>query len=184
MWSDYEIVSSTQSGVTFTYTNTNNRITAWCDAVVAASPLRLGADLHHNRNTASPGSSAQTVCTISPASTDQLKSCTAYADYNTAVTFPANPSGQASNTRWQPSGSLSFTQTTGGNVDNVNYYKQLQNTYQATPNAQVTWDPGLTAQNAVGTYLGTGSTTICTITLTSGTGRSRAPDTRTTTSQS
>ena len=167
--SNYKLASSTQSSVSETWTaSSTNRWVTWCDAILAAPLFDPG--LTFTITGTSLGSAGQTICAISPTAFDSVKSCTAYADYNTAVNFPANPTGQASNTRWQPSGSTSFTQTTGGNVDNVNYYKQLTNTYQATPNAQPTWDAGLTSQNAVGTSLGSAGQTICSITLTGGGG--------------
>ncbi len=72
------------------------------------------------------GSSGQTICTINPVGGSEIQSCAAYADYNTAVSFPANPTGQAANVRWQAFGALSFTDTTGGNTHNANYYKQFQ----------------------------------------------------------
>jgi hypothetical protein len=109
------------------------------------------------------------ICAISPAGGTGIQSCTAWADYNTTVSFPADPTGQGPNVRWQPSGALSFTQTTGGNNDNVNYYKQLSNTYEITPNAQDTWDAGLTFTLS-GTFLGNSGTVLCTLTPAGGTG--------------
>jgi hypothetical protein len=166
---DYQVVSSTQSSVTESWSlSGSGNWAAWCDAIVAASTFDSG--LTFAITGTSLGSSGQTICSISPASTVSVASCTAYADYNTAVSFPSNPTGQASNTRWEFSGTSSFTDTTGGNTHNVNYYKQLTNTYEATPNAQSTWDNGLTAQGVVGTQLGTSGQTICSITLPNGGG--------------
>jgi hypothetical protein len=105
------------------------------------------------------GASGSTICTISPGGGSGIQSCTAWADYDTAVNFPSNPSGQGPNIRWQPLGTQSFTQTTGGNTNNINYYKQLSNTYQVTASGQSTFDSGLLAL-VNRTYLGTGSTVI------------------------
>jgi hypothetical protein len=166
---DYEVVSSTQSSVTESWTiSSSGNWAAWCDAIVAASTFDSG--LTFAITGTSLGSSGQTTCSISPASTASVASCTGYADYDTTVSFPTNPTGQASNTRWEVSGTSTFTDTTGGNVHNVNYYKQLQNIYEATPNAQSTWDNGLTAQSVVGTLLGASGQTICSITLPNGGG--------------
>ncbi|MBI3859940.1 MAG: hypothetical protein HY296_06875 [Thaumarchaeota archaeon] len=72
------------------------------------------------------GSGSTTGCAISStvAATD---SCTAYFDYNLAVTIPQAASNPPSNSRWQSSAACSFTQTTGGNTDNCNSYKQWSN---------------------------------------------------------
>jgi hypothetical protein len=166
---DYEIVSSTQSSVAESWViSGSGNWAAWCDAIVAASPFDSG--LTFAITGTSLGSPGQAVCSISPASTASVASCNGYADYGTVVSFPTNPTGQAASTRWEVSGTSTFTDTTGGNAHNVNYYKQLQNTYQVTPNAQSTWDSGLTAQNVVGSLLGTSGQTVCSITLTSGSG--------------
>ena len=106
-----------------------------------------------------------TVCTFTPSSGSGFQSCPAWADYNTAVTFPTNPAGAVSNTRWQASGSTSFTDTTGGNFRDVNYYKQLQNTYEATPNTN--WDSSLSI-TPTGTLLGQANSNVCTILPTGG----------------
>ncbi len=71
------------------------------------------------------GASGSVLCTISPSSTDSLKSCTLFADYGTTVNFPASATGASTNTRWASKPPTSFTQTTGGNTNLVNYYKQL-----------------------------------------------------------
>jgi len=116
------------------------------------------------------GVGSTTICTISPSSGQATGTCSGYVDNNQAATFSTTMSGAALNTQWKCGTCTTGSQTSGGNTVNINYYKQLQNTYQAVPNAQVTWDGGLTAQNAVGTVLGSGASTVCTITLTSGGG--------------
>ena len=71
------------------------------------------------------GVGSSTVCTISStaATTD---SCTAYADYDLGVTIPQAASSPPSGTRWQSSAACTFTQTTGGNTNNCNSYKQAR----------------------------------------------------------
>ncbi len=112
------------------------------------------------------GNSGQIICTISPAGGSGVQSCNAYADYNTTLNYPTNPAGQAANVRWQAAGTTSFTDTTGGNTHNVTYYKQLQNTYRATPQA-ANWDPGLTI-TVTGTTMGTSGQILCTLSPTGG----------------
>ena len=116
------------------------------------------------------GSVAQNICTISPSSgTTTTASCTGYADYNTAVTFPSTASGAGSNIRWIITGTSSFTDTTGGNAHTTAYYKQLTNTYTASPSSPSTWD-GVYTVTITGTYLGTGSSTICSVNTSNGGG--------------
>ncbi|MDA4122917.1 MAG: YncE family protein, partial [Thaumarchaeota archaeon] len=115
--------------------------------------------------------SGATICTMNPSSgTTTTASCTGYADYNTVVTYPALAAGSASNVRWKVYGTLSFTDTTGGNTHTAAYYKQLSNTYQSSTNGQgpPTWDSGLTIP-AMGTLGGTSGQVICTISPSSGT---------------
>jgi hypothetical protein len=120
------------------------------------------------------GSSGQTVCTSSPSSGASAGSCTGWGDYNEPVTAPASPSGSPSGERFENSVGSSSTvamPTTGGNTFTpTSYYRQEQTTYQASTNGNgpPTWDSGLSVA-LTGTYLGTGSTTICTISPLSGT---------------
>ena len=115
------------------------------------------------------GTASSTICTVSStvASND---SCSGYADYGLAVSLPSTATGAPASSRWQVGGASSFTQQGGGNTNNVAYYKQLSNTYSATPKSQATWDAGLTALAASGTLQGTGGQTVCSITLTGGGG--------------
>ena len=116
------------------------------------------------------GVTGSTVCIVAPTSGGTATAtCTGWADYNTVVSAPTNPAGQGASTRWQVSGTSTFTQTTGGNTNNVNYYKQLQNTYQATPLARTTWDTA-TAMTITGTSLGSAGQTICSFTTVNGGG--------------
>ncbi|MBI3840901.1 MAG: hypothetical protein HY297_02950 [Thaumarchaeota archaeon] len=108
--------------------------------------------------------SAGTVCTLSPSgSTITAVACTAYADYNAAVSAPSLATGSGSNIQWRLYGTSLYTDTTGGTTHTaLLYYKQLQNTYTAAANAQSTFDSGLTF-TVTGTLGGTDSQTICTI---------------------
>jgi hypothetical protein len=88
-------------------------------------------------------------------------------DAGTSVTF-ANSVVDGTNARW---GTGQSTQTpSAGATTTAHYYLQLQDTYEATPSAQTTWDSGLIAPTVTGTFLGAGSSSICTLTLTSGGG--------------
>ena len=115
------------------------------------------------------GTGSSTVCTISStaAATD---SCSGYADYDLGVTIPQAADSPPASTRWQSSAACTFTQTSGGNTNNCNSYKQLTNTYQASTNGQgpPTWDSGLSA-TVTGSLYGNTGQTICTISPTSGT---------------
>lgn len=89
-------------------------------------------------------------------------------DYNHPVSLQS-PIADGSNKQWTGKAPTSFTDTTGGNTDTVNYYLQLQNTYRATPLTPPTWN-GAKSILATGTNLGTASSTICTIGALSGGG--------------
>jgi Divergent InlB B-repeat domain len=117
------------------------------------------------------GSGPTTICTLAPASnaTDSCAPGASWADYNTAVSFPTNPTGAGAYIRWEVSGTSSFTQTTGGNIDAVNYYKQLQNTYACSPGSPSTFD-GTYQCTATGTLLGAGSSTVGTVDTSNGGG--------------
>ncbi|MGP8126108.1 MAG: beta strand repeat-containing protein, partial [Nitrososphaerales archaeon] len=115
------------------------------------------------------GTAGSTICTIATTSGGGAASCTGWADYNTAVSLPASVA-DGTNTQWTGKAPLSFTQTTGGNTNNVNYYKQLQNTYQATPTTNGNkWDAALSIP-VTGSILGVTGQTGCTIATTSGGG--------------
>ena len=53
-------------------------------------------------------------------------SCAGWSDYGTTVVLPATPFGQAFGTRWEYTAARNFTDTTGGNVHTVVYYKQVR----------------------------------------------------------
>ena len=117
------------------------------------------------------GTESSTLGTIDLVSGGGAASGQMWGDYNrAAVIGTATLGGAPANSRWNRNGACSFTQTTGGNTDNCDYYKQWTNTWQATPNAQTTWDSGLTHSGVTGTALGVASSTICTPTLTGGGG--------------
>jgi hypothetical protein len=59
--------------------------------------------------------SASTLCIIATTSGGGPASCTGWGDYDKAVSFPSTVSG------WSAQGTTSFTDTTGGNVHDVNY---------------------------------------------------------------
>jgi hypothetical protein len=70
------------------------------------------------------GAGGSTICTIS-STTAPTDSCTAWADYNGAVTIPQVATSPPANTRWYSLAACSFTQTTAGNTNNCNSYKQV-----------------------------------------------------------
>ena len=112
------------------------------------------------------GTAGTTGCTIATSSGGGAVSCASWFDYSTVVTV-TSPVTSGSE-RWIASGANTFTQATGGNTNNVNYYKQYTNTFQVTALAQTTFDASMTADTVTGTYLGTASSTICTFTPVSG----------------
>lgn len=109
---------------------------------------------------------ASTICTT-PSSvagaTNQF--CAGYSDYGTHVYAPQYLSGAASNTQWQEAGAkakdLGALKTGGGNYGG-NYYRQLQNTYKATPTNPSQWD-GAHNIPVTGTFLGTTNSLVCTL---------------------
>lgn len=72
------------------------------------------------------GSSSQTVCSITLTGGGGAASSSCWADYNTAASLAVTISGAPSSTQWIALGTRIFTDTTGGNTRNVNYYKQFQ----------------------------------------------------------
>ena len=159
----YDFVAATLSSQVQTWVGlVDGYQTLICDAIQdSISPIAVtGTYL---------GSPAQTVCVMpgpSPGSSASL-SCSGWADYDLPVTMGVLT--VSANERWSPL-TLTYTDSGGGNTHADNYYEQLQNTFQATPNAQSTWDSGLTAQGVVGTLLGSSGQTICSITLPGGGG--------------
>lgn len=117
------------------------------------------------------GAGSTTICTISPTSgTTTNGSCSGWADYNLAVSYPATFSGAGANIQWARAGASSVSSTTGGNTYVVAHYKQLSNTYQAAPAGnRATFDAVMTI-SVTGTSLGTGSSTLCTISTSIGGG--------------
>jgi hypothetical protein len=116
------------------------------------------------------GSSGQTICSMTPVSGGGTVSCSGWGDSNAPASFPSSVSGAPTNSRWQGTGTFSFTDTTGGNTHTVNYYKQWYNTYKASPLAQTTWDAGLSTITITGTQFGSSGQIDCSITLTGGGG--------------
>ncbi len=75
------------------------------------------------------GSSAFTLCTLTTAAIDFSKTCQVYADYNTAVSLPATPTGAPTNSRWMFSSPRTFKDTIGGDFHTVKYYKQYSDSF-------------------------------------------------------
>jgi hypothetical protein len=138
-----------------TYQATPNAQTTWDSGLTALNVVGQVA-----------GATGTTGCSITLTGGGGASSCNAWFDYNRAVTIGGSTIGGAPlNTQWLRSGTCSFSQTSGSNIDNCNYYKQLLNTYTATPNTN--WDSGLTIV-PTGTLLGSGGSTICTLSPTGG----------------
>jgi hypothetical protein len=76
------------------------------------------------------GAVGSSICTLSPLGGSQTPvSCSnGWADYNLAVTFPV-ATGAPANTRWTVLGTSTYTDTTGGNVRNADYYRQVSVIY-------------------------------------------------------
>ena len=160
--------TDTSGGNTHT-TNYNQQLQNTYSAY-ANTPTTFSATITFAITGTSAGISGQTICTIAvPASpTAGAYICSGYADRSTAVTLAATSGNNPdANTRWQSSGTHTWTDTTGGNTHTTNYYEQLQNSYQITPLAQTTWDPGL-GFTISGTLLGSTGATVCTITSAGG----------------
>lgn len=113
------------------------------------------------------GTGSTQICTTNTIAGQSAVSCSGWADYNRAVSTPANlglwlPSPGSPNT---------FTQTTGGNTNEVDYFLSFVNTYTATPIAAGSnvFDSGFSIV-VNGTLGGVPSQTICTITTVMGSG--------------
>lgn len=115
------------------------------------------------------GTANVNICNVAIANGGGSASCSGWIDYNRSASFDGAVGNQPANNRWQGKSPTSFSDTTGGNTHTVTYYKQLQNTYQATPNGAggQTWDSGLSI-TVSGTVQGTASQTICTNSPTGG----------------
>lgn len=111
------------------------------------------------------GTSSSTICTISSTSATS-DNCQGWADYNLAVSLPSTATGAPSNSQWLVSGTDSWTQTTGGNTNIAQYYKQWSSTFKITANAQTDFDSGLSSVTITGYSLGVSGQTICSITVT------------------
>ncbi len=89
------------------------------------------------------GTSGLTLCTLSPtAGSSSAVSCSnIWTDYNAAVSFAPVASGAGLNIQWVGKAPISFTQTSGGNTNNVNFYKQYTSvSFKIAANAQSTYD--------------------------------------------
>jgi len=87
-------------------------------------------------------------------------SATLYFDYGTRVTFCSTFSSAPANTQWMKAGTYQFTDTAGGKTHVVQYWKQLYNTYRATPTNPIAWDAALSIP-VTGTILGSAGRTGC-----------------------
>jgi hypothetical protein len=91
----------------------------------------------------SVGISSATLATMNTAAVSSV-SGTYWSDYGTPVSFCASMAAAPSNSRWQAAGAIFFTDTSGGNTHAVQYWKQLKNTYQASPTSNANhWDAAL-----------------------------------------
>jgi len=69
------------------------------------------------------GAASSNVCTMSIAGGSFTGTCSGWVDYAQVSSFGTISVSQP-NTRWQPSGSCAFTDTTGGNTHTCSYYRQ------------------------------------------------------------
>lgn len=117
------------------------------------------------------GAGSTTICTINPSSgTTTTAPCSGWSDYNRSASLPSTLSGAGANIRWLGSGTLAWTDTTGGNTHTGAYYKQLQNTYQASPAGQRTTFNAAMTINIIGFHLGSSGQIITGIATSSGGG--------------
>lgn len=97
--------------------------------------------------------------------TNASDSCVFWTEYDKVATFPSAIYSDASAVRWDPTGTLTYTVTTGDNSYSVDYYKQLSENYYSYIVEGENTDHG--QDNAVtGTSLGSGSTLLCSSPLT------------------
>lgn len=117
------------------------------------------------------GAGSTTICTINPSSgTTTTASCSGWTDNNTQASLPSTLSGAGANIRWLGSGTLAWTDTTGGNTHTGAYYKQIQNTYQVAPAGnRATFNAAMTF-NIIGFHLGSSGQIITGINTSSGGG--------------
>ena len=94
-----------------------------------------------------------------------------YIDNAGTISFDRYLIGSGTGIQWQSSTGANFsaTVTTGGNTYATTFYKQITETYKATPYSPTTFTASLTFP-IKGIYLGTGASTICTITVPSSPG--------------
>ncbi|MDA4136343.1 MAG: protease pro-enzyme activation domain-containing protein [Thaumarchaeota archaeon] len=90
------------------------------------------------------GSLGQTGCTITTMNGGGIAGCQAWFDYNTGVTL-ASPMSVSGTEQWTQSGGNTFTQTTGGNTNNVNYLDQFAVTFAVSPSGAGTTNPSGTS---------------------------------------
>lgn len=110
------------------------------------------------------GVGSLTVCSMSPITLTNIDFCSGWSDYNEAVIAPHFLTGSY----WQNAAGAATTITpvTGGNTENIDYYRQVSATFQFR-SAQF-WT-GTSTQKITGTYLGS-TATICTASTSYGTG--------------
>jgi hypothetical protein len=93
-----------------------------------------------------------------------------WSDYKAPASLCASMSGAPLNSRWQAAGPISFTDTSGGNTHAVQYWKQLINTYQASPTSNGNkWDAPLFIM-VMGQQLGSIGQTGCIVSTSGGGG--------------
>lgn len=109
------------------------------------------------------------VCTINAPSGTGTASCNAWSDYGGTVTFPFLLGGSAPGARRAAPSVFSFSPTSGGNTESVDYYYLLQNTYQVNPGPTSSWDSAYTLA-VTGTVFGSAGQTGCNIVTTKGGG--------------
>ncbi len=129
----YEVVSSTQSGLSVAWTfGMAHTFSAWCDAIQAAGYVTASGT--------SLGSAGQTICVTGPptSGSSAVITCTGWADYNLPVTMgvlSVSPTEQ-----WVPT-TLTYTDMTGGAIHTDNYVDQFKVTLRAVPAGQGTTTP-------------------------------------------
>lgn len=96
-----------------------------------------------------------------------------HIDFKSVLTYPTLATGSASGIRWMSTGTLAFNETAGNWATNVNYWRQVDRSYEATPVTPNAWDASFNIP-VTGTYLGSAGSLVGTITTLNGGGSQTA----------
>lgn len=129
-----------------TYIDTPKAQTTWDPALSGGNPV--GSYL---------GNSNYNICPL--ALSGGVVQCSGFVNYNSTDSLNAI-SGAPTNARWYPGATTSWTELTGGTTHSINWYKQLQSTWQFYPQSPTTFS-GSIIFSMSDTYLGANS--VCSL---------------------